>query len=95
MRLLHVAGIDPDSDGLARARAEGIDTSHEGLDPLLERDDVRIVFDATSAGAHARHAEPLRARREGGRRPDPRSRRPLRRARRSTSAPTPTRPTST
>lgn len=52
-------GIDPDSDGLARARARGVWTTHEGIDGLMAHqdvlDDIHIVFDATSAGAHARH----------------------------------------
>ncbi len=58
---LHLAvmvGIDPDSDGLARARRMGVATTHEGVDGLLrmvEFKDVEVVFDATSAGAHARN----------------------------------------
>jgi acetaldehyde dehydrogenase len=58
---LHVAamaGIDEHSDGLARARRLGIATTHEGVDGLLrmhEFDEVQLVFDATSAGAHARN----------------------------------------
>ncbi len=50
-----LVGIDPDSDGLARAGKLGIATTHEGLDGLTKMDewsDIRIVFDATSAGAH-------------------------------------------
>lgn len=58
---LHVAamaGIDPDSDGLARARRLGVATTHEGVDGLValpEFEGVELVFDATSAGAHARN----------------------------------------
>ena len=55
-----VIGIDPDSDGLAKARALGVATSHEGIDGARKLDvwdDVRIVFDATSAGAHHAHHE--------------------------------------
>lgn len=58
---LHVAamvGIDENSDGLARARRLGVATTHEGVDGLLrmpEFADVELVFDATSAGAHARN----------------------------------------
>ncbi|WP_405743617.1 acetaldehyde dehydrogenase (acetylating) [Streptomyces sp. NBC_01525] len=59
-----VAGVDPASDGLARARRMGIATTAEGIDGLLrmpEFADVEVVFDATSAAAHARHAEAVRA----------------------------------
>jgi len=55
------AGIDPASDGLARARARGIPTSADGIAAVLADPDIRIVFDATSAKAHARHAPALAA----------------------------------
>ncbi|WP_069816761.1 acetaldehyde dehydrogenase (acetylating) [Streptomyces sp. TP-A0874] len=58
-----LAGIDPASDGLARARRLKVATTHEGVDGLVRMDefaDVRIVFDATSAGAHQRHETVLR-----------------------------------
>ena len=54
-----MAGIDPDSDGLARARRMGVATTHDGVDGLAqlpEFRDAKVVFDATSAGAHARNA---------------------------------------
>ncbi len=52
-----MVGIDPASDGLARARRAGIETSAEGIDFILANPDkARIVFDATSAGAHRAHA---------------------------------------
>ena len=60
MELALVAGIDPGSDGLARARDEGVPTSADGIDAVLEDPDIRIVFDATSAKAHVRHAKLLR-----------------------------------
>lgn len=50
-----MVGIDPESDGLARARRMGIATTHEGVDGLIqmsEWDEIQIVFDATSAKAH-------------------------------------------
>ena len=55
-----MVGIDPESDGLARAKRMGVATTHEGIDGLLkmpEFADVEIVFDATSAGAHKRNSE--------------------------------------
>jgi acetaldehyde dehydrogenase len=60
MQLAWLAGIDPASEGLARARSLGITTSDEGIGPVLGDPEVRIVFDATSAGSHRRHAELLR-----------------------------------
>lgn len=65
---LHVAamaGIDPDSDGLARARRLGVATTHEGVDGLVrmpEFADVELVFDATSAAAHLRNDRVVRER---------------------------------
>lgn len=60
MELALVAGIDPQSEGLARARSLGIETSVHGIQAVLEHPDVRIVFDASSAKAHIRHAKLLR-----------------------------------
>jgi len=57
-----LAGIDPESDGLARARRLGVETTHHGIQGLLASPrfaDVEIVFDATSAKAHYGHAEIL------------------------------------
>lgn len=54
-----LVGIDPESDGLARARARGVATTHDGIRGLMEDPmfaDVDIVFDATSAKAHLVHA---------------------------------------
>jgi acetaldehyde dehydrogenase len=55
-----MAGIYEDSPGLARARELGVETSSRGVDVILERDDVPLVFDATSARAHAANADRLR-----------------------------------
>ncbi|MFB8173232.1 acetaldehyde dehydrogenase (acetylating) [Kitasatospora purpeofusca] len=64
LEIAAMVGIDPDSDGLARARRLKVATTHEGLDGLVGLDeftDVEIVFDATSAGAHRHHDEVLRS----------------------------------
>lgn len=58
-------GIDPESDGLKRAVRMGVPTTSAGINGLIEMpefDDIGIVFDATSAGAHGRHSEMLIAR---------------------------------
>jgi acetaldehyde dehydrogenase len=60
LRLAAFVGIDPASEGLARAKAEGIETSAEGIDYILSRKDIQIIFDATSAKVHVRHAVKLR-----------------------------------
>jgi acetaldehyde dehydrogenase len=55
------AGIDPASEGLARARELGVPVTSDGIDGVLEEDGIRIVFDATSARAHRDlHAPRLR-----------------------------------
>ncbi|GAA5124567.1 acetaldehyde dehydrogenase [Alloalcanivorax gelatiniphagus] len=57
-----MVGIDPDSDGLARARRMGVQTTHEGVDGLMrlpDFDDIDIIFDATSAKAHEANAAKL------------------------------------
>ncbi|MGA3982037.1 acetaldehyde dehydrogenase (acetylating) [Ralstonia nicotianae] len=57
-----MVGIDPGSDGLARAARLGVPTTAEGLEGLLRLPgfkDIGLVFDATSAGAHHRHAARL------------------------------------
>ena len=59
MELVLFVGIDPNSDGLARAQSLGVPTSHAGIEAILADPDIRIVFDATSAKAHVRHAKLL------------------------------------
>jgi acetaldehyde dehydrogenase len=55
LMLAAMVGVDPDSDGLARAASMGVPTTACGVDGLLAMPhfaDIRMVFDATSAGAH-------------------------------------------
>ena len=57
-----MVGIDPESDGLKRAREMGIKTTSEGVDGLLPHvlaDGVQIAFDATSAYVHAENSRKL------------------------------------
>lgn len=61
LELKAIVGVDPQSDGLARAARMGIWTTHQGMDALVANDglwsEISIVFDATSAYAHRRHDE--------------------------------------
>src|SRR5579859_2787842 len=58
-----LVGIDPDSPGLQRATRLGVPTTAGGVDGLTAMPqfaDIRLVFDATSAGAHRHHDAVLR-----------------------------------
>jgi acetaldehyde dehydrogenase len=57
-----MVGIDPASDGLARAARLGVPTTSDGVEGLIALDgfeDIDIVFDATSAKAHEATAAKL------------------------------------
>ena len=57
LRPVLMAGIIPDSEGLARARQEGLATTSDGIDGVLkQKESFDIVFDATTAAAHKQHA---------------------------------------
>lgn len=68
---LHMAvmvGIDPNSDGLARAQRLGVATTHEGVEGLsnmAQFADIDFVFDATSANAHVHNSALLRQAKPG------------------------------
>ena len=58
-----MVGIDPESDGLARAKRMGVATTAEGVEGLVQMPefaDIQVVFDATSAGAHVHNDKLLR-----------------------------------
>ncbi len=62
LQIAAMVGIDPASDGLARAARMGVPTTAEGVDGLIAMpgfDEIEIVFDATSAGAHKANAARL------------------------------------
>ena len=57
-----MVGIDPESEGLARARSMGLKTTADGVDGLLPHvleDNIQIAFDATSAYVHAENSRKL------------------------------------
>ena len=62
LEIAAMVGIDPASDGLARAERLGVPTTAKGVDGLIASpgfEDVRIVFDATSAKAYEANARAL------------------------------------
>lgn len=59
-----LVGIDPESDGLARAKRMGVKTCATGIDGLIELaewEDIKVVFDATSARAHLYNWDKVKA----------------------------------
>nr|WP_041418016.1 acetaldehyde dehydrogenase (acetylating) [Shewanella woodyi] len=59
-----MVGIDENSDGLKRAKALGLKTTHLGIDELLthiEADNIQIAFDATSAYVHEENNRKLQS----------------------------------
>lgn len=63
-----MVGIDPESDGLARARRMGVATCHTGVNGLIQMPefaDIDFVFDAASASAHVKNDAILRAAKPG------------------------------
>jgi acetaldehyde/propanal dehydrogenase len=59
-----MVGIDPESEGLTRAREMGLKTTAAGVDGLLPHvleDNIQIAFDATSAYVHAENSRKLNA----------------------------------
>ncbi|MEM5433022.1 acetaldehyde dehydrogenase (acetylating) [Cupriavidus oxalaticus] len=68
LEIAAMVGIDPASDGLARAVRLGVATTHEGAEGLTRLpvfDDIDFVFDATSAGAHVKNDALLRRHKPG------------------------------
>jgi acetaldehyde dehydrogenase len=63
LELVAVVGVDPASDGLARARDSGVWTTPQGLELYLEQGPpADLAIEATSADAHHQHAPMLAAR---------------------------------
>lgn len=59
LEMSYMVGI-VESEGIRRARKLGFETTTEGVEAILDKDEIKIVFDATGAKAHALHAPLLR-----------------------------------
>ena len=65
LRPTWMVGIDPDSEGLARAAELGVNTTAGGVETFVEsaqEGEVRIAFDATSAYVHGDNDRQIRSR---------------------------------
>lgn len=61
LELQLVAGIIPESEGLALAHKLGYETCTDGIEGVFRNDKIKLAFDATSARAHLAHAPRLKA----------------------------------
>jgi acetaldehyde dehydrogenase len=65
LKMIALVGIDPNSDGLARARKHDVAAIDTGIEGLLARkdlmDQIDLIFDATSAKAHEYNAPLIKA----------------------------------
>lgn len=59
LELALVADLDPVAAGLTKAHERGAATSDKGIDAIVAQPEITVVFDATSAKAHAQHARVL------------------------------------
>jgi len=61
IELTAMAGIDPKSDGLRRAKEKGYQIFTDGIEGIKKNPDIAdLFFDATSAKAHIVHAKALK-----------------------------------
>lgn len=60
LEMAYMVGI-VESEGIRRARGLGFETTTKGVEAILDREDIKIVFDATGAKAHLKHAPLLKA----------------------------------
>lgn len=61
IELVAMIGIDPESDGIKRAKQRGYETYTNGIQAVIDNPNMAdLFFDATSARAHFKHAEVLK-----------------------------------
>lgn len=64
LRVAALVDTDPDVEGLLRGRSMGVPTTDAGIQGLLRMPhfgDIKLVFDATTAGVHGAHRAALKA----------------------------------